>query len=124
VKLIYNSPNLIKRRKLLRLSQTDAEKILWSKLRNKQIFGLKFYRQYSVGPYILDFYCPKYKLAIEIDGGQHSIKENMEYDFERTNYLKHHNIEVIRFWNNDVLMNIDGVLEEISKVVTPPLSPS
>ena len=66
---IFNTLFIKNKRKSLRKSQTDAEKKLWSKLRNKNIFGYKFYRQYGIGPYIADFYCPKLKLAVEADGG-------------------------------------------------------
>ncbi len=100
-----------KRRKELRRNQTQAEKIIWSKLRNKQINGLKFYRQWSIGSYILDFYCHPLKLAIEIDGGQHN--ENDAYERIRTQFLQKQNITLLRFWNNEVLENIDGVMNNI-----------
>jgi|SRR3989338_1216598 len=100
-----------KRRKELRRNQTQAEKIIWSRLRNKQINGLKFYRQWSIGSYILDFYCHPLKLAIEIDGGQHN--ENDVYERTRTQFLQKQNIILLRFWNNEVLENIDGVMNNI-----------
>ncbi len=100
-----------KRRKELRRNQTQAEKIIWSKLRNKQVNSLKFYRQWSVGRYILDFYCHPLKLAIEIDGGQHD--ENNVYERTRTQFLQKQNITLLRFWNNEVLENIDGVMNNI-----------
>jgi very-short-patch-repair endonuclease len=71
---------------------------------------MKFFRQYSFGPYILDFYCPQKKLAVELDGGQHNQLDGREYDADRTNYLNVYGIEVVRFWNNEVLGNMDGVL--------------
>jgi len=116
---LRNDPVLKERRCKLRQNQTDAEKMLWKHLRNKQFYGLKFFRQYSIGPYIIDFYCPQLELAIELDGSQHAENDIREYDAVRTDYLKEHRLKVIRFWNNDVLSNINGVLEKI----TPPSLP-
>ena len=120
MQFIRNDPELKKRRRELRRNHTDAEKLLWSRLRNKQFFGVKFFRQYSVGPYILDFYCPKTGLAIELDGGQHAEKENQDFDLVRTEYLKGQGIAVLRFWNNDVMQNREGVLGRIAERITPP----
>lgn len=120
---IYNKTLFKERRRELRHNQTDAEKALWKHLRNKGFRDLKFFRQYSVGAYIIDFYCPEYKLAIELDGGQHADEEIKEYDRARTVYLESLGIKVIRLWNNDVLVNIEGVIEEITrKVTSPPLA--
>lgn len=116
----YNNPKLKERRCGLRKNQTEAEKNLWRHLRNKQFHGIKFYRQYSIGGYILDFFSPKLRLAIELDGGQHAEEENKVYDEVRSNFLKAHDIEVVRFWNNEVLQNIEGVLFRIAEKVTPP----
>ena len=96
MKFIRNDPSLKHRRMKLRRNQTDAEKLFWMRIRNKQFYGMKFFRQYSTGPYILDFYCPKLKLAIELDGGQHTHEDNLEYDAERSAYLKSQGIDVIR----------------------------
>lgn len=85
-------------------------------IKGKRFFGHKFYRQYSVGNFILDFFCPALCLAIEVDGGQHA--ERIDYDRERTEYLKNHNIVVLRFWNNDVMNNLDGVLTEIYNFIS------
>ena len=109
---LYNKFNFKDRRKSLRKTQTDCESIIWSKLRNKQCQGYKFFRQFSVGPYILDFYCPEKRLAIEIDGSQHAEKQK-EYDEERTAYISGHNIKELRFWNSEVLDNLEGVYERI-----------
>jgi len=109
----YNEKRLKSLRRTLRRNQTSPESRLWSKLRNKQMFGFKFYRQYSVGSYILDFFCPKIKLAIEVDGGQHNIEGNKKWDAYRTEYLKGKGIKVIRFWNNEVMSNLEGVMERI-----------
>ena len=120
MKLIRNDPILKQRRIELRRNQTDAEKILWLHLRNRRFFGMKFFRQYSVGPYVLDFYCAKLMFAVELDGGQHLHDGNRQYDAARSAYLKSQGIDVMRFWNHDVLQNIDGVLAMIAQKLTPP----
>jgi very-short-patch-repair endonuclease len=123
MKFLRNDPALKKRRQELRRNQTDAEKVLWAHLRNKQFYEMKCFRQYSIGPYILDFYCPMIKLAVELDGGQHNQSENKEYDLARSQYLKSHGIDVIRFWSNEVLLNTEGVLAALELKVTPPNLP-
>ena len=107
---VKNDPALKERRRELRRNQTDAERLFWAKVRNKQFFALRFFRQYSFGPYILDFYCPQKKLAVELDGGQHNLPEGREYDAARTAYLNDHGVDVVRFWNNEVLVEMDAVL--------------
>jgi len=119
MKPIRNDPSMKKFRQDLRRNQTEAEKTFWTYVRGKRFLGLKFFRQYSIGPYILDFYCPKLRLAIELDGGQHAQDGNREYDAVRAEYLRMQGIEVMRFWNNEVLQNIDGVLAKIAEKVTP-----
>jgi len=103
IKGVYNNSVFKDRRRELRANQTEAEKILWGKLRNRQLEKCKFWRQYSVGPYILDFYCPKIRLAIEVDGSQHD--EALEYDKEREDYLLGLEIKTIRYKNNEVMNN-------------------
>lgn len=94
----------------LRNNQTEAEKKLWFHINRKQIDGYKFRRQLNIDDkYIVDFVCLKKRLIIELDGGQHSA----ETDKERTDYLNKQNFEILRFWNNDIFDNIDGVLEVI-----------
>ncbi len=100
-------------RQTLRRNQTDAERKLWNAIRGRQLLNLRFLRQFSVGNYILDFYCPEKKLAIELDGGQHADELHKKLDLDRTRYLNEQGIKVIRFWNNDVLNNIVGVGESI-----------
>ena len=117
MKFLLNDPTLKDRRRELRRNQTDAEKAFWARVRNKQFLGMKFFRQYSIGPYILDFYCPAIKLAVELDGGQHNQDENREYDAARSAYLRANGIEVIRYWNNEVLCEIDGVLTQLEQKV-------
>jgi len=89
---------------------TDAERLLWTRLRAGQI-GAKFVRQFPLGPFIVDFACRSLKIVIELDGGQHAL--NTEPDVARSEILEAHGYSVIRFWNNEVLENIDGVLETI-----------
>jgi very-short-patch-repair endonuclease len=103
-----------------RKNQTDVEKILWHHLRNKQIEGLKFRRQYPVGSYILDFYCIESQLAIELDGSQHI--GNKSYDTIRSQYFNKLGIEILRFWDNEIIENIDGVLEVVRNKVTQNLT--
>jgi len=97
----------------LRKNMTDAEMLLWSKVRRKQLLGYQFYRQRTIGRYIVDFYCPKTKLVIEIDGGQHYFEEEAEADKLRDSYITNLGLRVLRFTNLDVLGNIEGVLEHI-----------
>ena len=97
----------------LRNNMTDAERLVWSKVRRKQICNAQFYRQKNIGSYIVDFYCPAGKLVVEIDGGQHYEKDNMKKDQERDLYLKKLDFTVMRFSDMDVLKNIDGVVERI-----------
>ena len=110
---LYNDAINKEKRRALRNNSTNAERVLWSILRNKQIDGLRCLRQYSVGPYIVDFYYPKQRLAIELDGGQHNEDHGQQYDQHRTNYLVQQDIRVIRFWNNEVLGNKEAVWEKI-----------
>ena len=108
-----NKLNIIAR--TLRKNQTPQEKILWNLVRNSQIKGLKFRRQYPIGDYIVDFICKDIKLIIEIDGGQHNEPDKLNYDNERTLYLENQGYKVIRFWNNDIDNNIAGVYDVLKK---------
>jgi very-short-patch-repair endonuclease len=99
--------------KQLRAHSTDAEAVLWYNLRNRRFFGYKFRRQMAVGKYIVDFVCLERMLVIEVDGGQHA--EQLLYDTERTKALVKRGFNVIRFWNNEVLSNLDGVLSTINE---------
>ena len=96
----------------LRKKQTDAEKLLWHHLRNRQIQGLKFRRQLPIGNYIVDFVCLSLKLIIEVDGSQHM--SNIDYDNTRIQYLENHGFQVVRFWNNDVLEQHCVVLDSLT----------
>lgn len=115
----------IPRCRSLRKNQTDAERKLWSILHNRQLLGTKFRRQFPVGHYILDFYSPEYKLGIEADGGQHYTDEGRTHDEKRTRELSRYDIQVLRFNDRDILNNLEGVHEEIQRVVgTQRRSPS
>ena len=103
------------KRRLLRNDLTAAESVVWSKVRSKQVHGLKFRRQYSIGPYVVDFYCPARKLAVEIDGDSHYIAGSNEYDAQRQTFIESFGIRFLRFTNREVHQNLDGVLEEISR---------
>ena len=118
-------PELLDFARSLRRKQTGAEKILWSILRNHQLFALKFRRQHSMGPYVLDFYCHERKLCIELDGGQHYTSEGVHQDEQRKAFLESRGIRTLRFSNLDVQQNIEGVLLTIAADVaslTPALS--
>ena len=112
-KYLLNDPQRKELRKKLRNDMPAAEIILWSELQRKQMSGLKFRRQYGVGPYIVDFYCPKLKLAIEVDGGSHDNDEALRYDIRRQKYIESHGIKFFRCTNTDVYENLNGVIEDI-----------
>ena len=95
----------------LRKNMTDAEKLLWQFLRDRQLGGYKFRRQHHIGPFIVDFVCLKKKLIIEVDGGQH--RKQLESDANRSDYLKERGYRVLRFWNNEVLGEKESVLSVI-----------
>ncbi|HCM37420.1 MAG: hypothetical protein UV61_C0004G0038 [Candidatus Gottesmanbacteria bacterium GW2011_GWB1_43_11] len=120
---IFNKPELEKYRSRLRNNQTDAERKLWSKLRKRQFFGHRFVRQFSIGKFIVDFYSPQLRVAIELDGGQHNSDQNKFYDQKRSDYLKSLGIRVVRFWDNELLNNMEGVLEKLTEHITPPHLP-
>ncbi|MGH7875199.1 MAG: endonuclease domain-containing protein [Candidatus Binatia bacterium] len=110
--------------RVLRKNPTDAERLLWQKLRFWQVDGCKFRRQQSLGNFIVDFVCLERRLIIEVDGGQHA--EQVNYDTDRDGWLRDQGFAILRFWNNDVLKNIDSVMEVIAKNLqsTPFLIPS
>ena len=112
-KNLNNLKSLGARRKELRASMTAAEVALWTLLKNKQLSGRKFRRQFSIGKYIVDFYCHEEKLAIELDGADHFTEAGMKYDFVREDFLKTQNIRVIRVENKKVFENTGQVLNFI-----------
>ena len=101
----------------LRLQQTDAEKALWMRLRQRQLEDVKFRRQQPIGQYIVDFVSFERKLVIEIDGSQHNEEKVKDGDEQRTTCLKEGGYQVLRFWNNEVLLNMEGVLERIRETL-------
>ena len=106
---------LKERSRTLRRNMTDAERMLWSKLRGKQLKGFQFNRQKVIGNYIADFYCRKAELVIEVDGGQHYMDSGMTRDEKRDAYISQLGLKILRFSNVEVLKNIDGVVEDIVK---------
>ncbi len=103
--------------KTLRRNQTDAETKLWSRLRNRQLGNRKFRRQFPIGGYVADFVCIEAKLVVELDGGQHA--DAAAYDVQRTRELEASGFLVLRFWNDDVLKDIEAVLATIHAVLAP-----
>ena len=103
------------RARQLRKNLTDAERLLWQRIRYKQVDGCKFRRQQPIGPYIVDFVCFEKKLVVEVDGGQHAEK-HLD-DSKRTEWLATQGFRVLRFWNHDVLRHLDGVVEAIQQAL-------
>jgi very-short-patch-repair endonuclease len=103
----------IDRARRLRRDQTDAERVLWLRLRDRRLGGLKFKRQVPIDRYVVDFLCAEARLVVELDGGQHATRD----ESNRTKILEAMGYLVVRFWNNDVLENTDGVLEEILNIL-------
>lgn len=114
---IYNLPQFIDRRKNLRNTSTISEVVLWSRLRQRKLLGYKFRRQQGIGTNVVDFYCPRLKLAVEIDGGQHAEKEQRMYDGKRQAWIESWDILVVRFTNADISNNINGVLDNLKKIM-------
>ncbi|GAB5525465.1 MAG: hypothetical protein Roseis2KO_33370 [Roseivirga sp.] len=106
-----------------RKKETKAEKMLWDELRNRKFNGFKFRRQHPLADYIADFYCHEMGLVVELDGYQHLEKEHKEYDRVRTMHLNDLDITVIRFTNNDVIYDMEGVLGMVAKHLYPSPSP-
>lgn len=115
--LVFNLKSQKQKRQHLRNHATDAERILWSKLRGRQLLGYKFRRQHGIGVFIVDFYCPERKLAIEIDGATHWTEGEKEYDRRRQEYIELYTIRFLRFTNYEVYSNLDGVLSVIAGAV-------
>ena len=113
--ILYNRRELLTLRRKLRRRQTPAEKTLWRELRNRRLDGIKFFRQYSVDRYVLDFYTTTCRLAIEVDGPYYREPDQRKRDAERTAYLNSVGIDVIRFTNEEVLTNINS--DESGQVV-------
>jgi len=117
IRKVFNSPLKKGRRKELRNAGTAAEVVLWTKLQKRQVLGKKFRRQQSVGPYIVDFFCPECGLIVELDGAPHFGFFSDQYDAERTRYFEGLGLMVIRFENKYVHRGIEGVLEQIREAI-------
>jgi len=110
---LFNKNSLILRRRQLRSKMTNAKLLLWSELKNKKVQGYRFKRQFSIDSFVVDFYCPKLKLVIEVDGNIHLKKEEIKYDDYRQNKLQALGLKVLRFTNTEVINNLEIVLEKI-----------
>lgn len=120
---LYNREEYIKRRRELRQQSSKAERILWERLRARRFYGLKFRRQFSIGVYVADFYCPELRLVVEVDGEQHLFQPQIEHDRRRTTWLNNLGIQVIRFSCDEVQLATDDVLERLKVFITS-LTPS
>jgi len=112
------------KRRMLRKNMPQAEVILWSKLKDKGLKGYKFRRQYSVEKFVIDFYCPKLKLAIELDGDSHFIEDAVIRDKERQTIIESYGITFLRFTNREVYENVEGILKEVVKYIKTKTSPA
>ena len=112
---VYNRSEVKARRQDLRREATKPERVLWSRLNKNQVGGARFRRQYSVGPYVLDFYCPALKLAVEIDGETHRGSEAEAYDGQRQAYVESMGIRFLRFTNAEVVSDPDAVIGRIAE---------
>ncbi len=109
----YNKSSEKEKRKKLRQNQTNAEELVWRFLRNKQMLGYKFKRQYSVDHFVIDFYCSELKLAVEVDGESHNNPEQRKYDSKRQKYLEKFNIKFVRIKDEDLLGNPNEAFKKI-----------
>ena len=117
-------PELKEFARQLREQQTEPESTIWFLLRDRRFQGLKFRRQHAVPPYVLDFYCEELKLTVELDGGQHNADSEQVRDEQRSAYLNSLGIEVVRYWNHDVLNRIEDVLQDLMQRVSSRQCPS
>jgi very-short-patch-repair endonuclease len=115
--LHFNITPLKKRRRYLRSHLPKAEVLLWMRLSNRQMLGYKFRRQYSVDRFVIDFYCPELRLAIEVDGESHFTPRARVYDLGRQNHIESFGIRFLRVMNEDVYQNLDAVLDEIEATI-------
>jgi very-short-patch-repair endonuclease len=119
---IFNKAEYKPRRQSLRNNMTEPEKKLWQILRGQQL-GVKFRRQHGIGHYIADFYCPELKLVIEVDGDSHSSADAQAYDAKRTNFMKSLGITTLRFANDEVMNNLEGVHQYLTQYLSDVLPP-
>ena len=114
---VYNQTKEKKKRRALRRAMPSSEVLVWSKLRARQIHGRKFRRQYSVGSYVIDFYCPELKLAVEIDGDSHAGETAEIHDRQRQFFIESYHISFLRFTNSEVHENLESVLDAIAEKI-------
>lgn len=114
-RIIRGQPDYLDIKRRLRSNMTGPEAQLWSRLRARQLQGLKFRRQHGIGPYIVDFYCPEQSLVIEVDGDSHADADQVVKDKQREQYLQSLGLRVIRYINDDIVKNLDGVLEDLAE---------
>jgi very-short-patch-repair endonuclease len=119
--VIKYNPKLKGNTRRLRSQMTDAERALWARLRRKQVRSVQFYRQKPLGDYIVDFYGPKARIVVEVDGSQHMDSEHASMDSDRDAYLASEGLRVLRFDNLQVLKEIEGVMDVILRVVSESL---
>ena len=112
-------PEILFNARLLRTKHTDAERLLWSILRGRRFCGVKFRRQHPFDRFVLDFFCQDFQLAIELDGSGHNEEEQKGYDAERTRFLESAGIRMLRFWNHEVLNDLEAVLEKLHAELFP-----
>jgi very-short-patch-repair endonuclease len=123
---LYNKASEKEKRQRLRNNMSPAEKVIWAVLRNRQIEDCKFRRQYSIGAFVIDFYAPELKLALEIDGDSHFQAGAIAYDKERQSFLESKGTQILRFTNQQVYEDLDSVTEAIAQTIrglrelTPP----
>jgi very-short-patch-repair endonuclease len=110
------------RERTLRREQTESERILWTRLRDRRLSNFKFRRQHRIGPYFTDFVCTEVGLVIELDGSQHL--DQIDYDIVRSQFLQSQGYRVLRFWNDEVLFRMDDVLDEILRALRTPHPPA
>lgn len=115
--ILFNQKQYTRNRKELRNTSPPAERLLWGYIKNKQIIGHKFRRQFGIGRYVVDFYCPKLRLVIEVDGDIHFQGSAERSDAARQRFIESLGLKVLRFLNTDVYKNIDGVVLTIQKTV-------
>ena len=113
----FNQISEKEKRRHLRNTMPDAEVILWSRLKGRQLLGCKFRRQFSVGAFVMDFYSPEIRLAVELDGDSHFREGAREYDQQRTQFIERFGIRIVRVLNSDIYDNLDGILDMIGNEV-------
>ena len=120
IKMLPYNKDLKEHSRDLRRNMTEAEKLIWSRIRKKQVKDYQFYRQRIIGNYIVDFYCPKAGLIVELDGGQHYHPEDLKKDTLRDDYMESLGLKILRFSNNEIFGNLDAVMEKICACLNPP----